>query len=90
MKLYYPIIGTGSGSVRCYIILNDPCLLCYIVLPGVFQRVMELEADAVHHELIYVDKAGLKNKVQWQKHNLTPCHHQCPAITWWQHNVCGY
>lgn len=40
--------------------MTDPCLfvLCYIVLSCLFQRVMELEADAVHHELIYVDEAG--------------------------------
>ena len=43
-------------------ILTDPCLfvLCYIVLSCLFQRVIELEADAVHHELIYVDEAGFK------------------------------
>lgn len=62
-KLYpnpNPIVGTGYGSVWYYIILTDPCLflLCYVVLSCLFQRVMELEADAVHHELIYVDEAG--------------------------------
>ena len=58
-QLYYPVIA-GSGKVWHYIILTDPCcfILCQTVSSCLFQRVMDLEADAVHHEIIFVDEAS--------------------------------
>ncbi|KAM9436749.1 uncharacterized protein Hap1MRO34_019041 isoform 1-T1 [Clarias gariepinus] len=54
VQVSYNIIGTECGSPSCSAVY-EPAVLHLFCL---FQRVMELEADAMGHELIYVDEAG--------------------------------
>ena len=54
MQVSSSIIGTESGSASCSAV-HGPAVLH---LFGLVQRVMELEADAMGHELLFVDEAG--------------------------------
>lgn len=54
VQVSYSIIGTESGSAYCSTV-HGPAVLHLFCL---VQRVMELEADAMGHEQLFVDEAG--------------------------------
>lgn len=68
VQVSYSITGTESGSAYCSIV-HGPAVLHLFCL---VQRVMELEADAMGHEQLFVDEAGFNlTKTRRRGRNIT-------------------
>lgn len=68
VQVSYSVIGSEFGSAYCSAVHGPDALHLFCLV----QRVMELEADAMGHELLFVDEAGFNlSKTRRRGRNIT-------------------